>query len=185
MSEKYKAYEADAPYFITFTLVEWIPLFAIPEFASVIVDSLKYCITKKGLLIFGYCIMPSHVHLIVQSNINPLGSTIRDLKKYAATQIDLILKSDERYNGHLKVFQNKATEIKRNKFIKVWLDGYHPEIIFSNHFFFQKLNYIHNNPVMAGLVTKPEDYYYSSARNYAGLDAPLEIIFESQQLTRF
>jgi hypothetical protein len=47
------------------------------------------------------------------------------------------------------------------------------------------MNYIHNNPVAAGLVAKPEDFYYSSARNYAGLDAPLDIIFESQQLTRF
>jgi REP element-mobilizing transposase RayT len=185
MSEKYKTYEADAPYFITFTLVEWIPLFAIPEFASIIVDSLKYCVANKGLLIYGYCIMPSHIHLIVQSNTNPLGSTIRDLKKYTATQIDHILKSDEKYQDHLKIFQNKASEIKRNKHIKIWLDGYHPEIIFSNYFFFQKLNYIHNNPVVAGLAAKPEDYYYSSARNYAGLDAPLEIIFESQQLTRY
>jgi len=85
----------------------------------------------------------------------------------------------------LLVFQNKATETKRNKFVKVWLDGYHPEIIYSNKFFFQKLNYIHNNPVTAGLVKRPEDYYYSSARNYAGLDAPLEIIFESQELKSY
>jgi hypothetical protein len=82
----------------------------------------------------------------------------------------------------LLVFQNKANETKRNKKVKIWLDGYHPELIFSNKFFFQKLNYIHNNPVAAGLVLKPEDYYYSSARNYAGLSAPLEIIFESQEL---
>ncbi len=92
---------------------------------------------------------------------------------------------DEKYHKYFKAFQNSATEIKRNKYVKVWQDGYHPEIIFSNNFFFQKLNYIHNNPVVAGLVTKPEDYYYSSARNYAGLDAPLDIIFESQQLITY
>ena len=83
------------------------------------------------------------------------------------------------------VFQAKAEAIKRNKFVKVWLDGFHPEIIFSNKFFFQKLNYIHNNPVVAGLVSVQEEYNYSSARNYAGLYAPLEIIFESMELRAY
>ena len=185
MSERYKAFEAEAPYFITFTLVEWIHLFDIQEFATILVDSIKYCVQNKGLLLFGYCIMPSHVHLIVQSQTNPLGSTIRDLKKFTSSEIIRVIKSNEKYQEHLIAFKDKAELIKRNKYVKVWLDGYHPEIIFSNKFFFQKLNYIHNNPVTAGLVSVPEDYYYSSGRNYAGLDAPLEIIFESQQLISY
>jgi len=41
MSERYKAFDAEAPYFITFTLVEWIQLFAIQEFVAIVVDSLK------------------------------------------------------------------------------------------------------------------------------------------------
>jgi REP element-mobilizing transposase RayT len=185
MSEKYKSFDAEASYYITFTLVEWLPLFAETIFASIIVNSLKHCASLKGLTIFGYCIMPSHVHLIVQSQIRPLGSTIRYLKKYTASQMIHIVNSNDIYSGHLKVFQAEADKIKRNKNTKVWQDGFHPEIIFSNKFFFQKLNYIHNNPVVAGLVSLPEEYYYSSARNYAGLNAPLEIIFESQQLIRF
>jgi REP element-mobilizing transposase RayT len=185
MSERYKAFESEAPYFITFTLVEWIHLFDIQEFATILVNSLKFCAQNKGLSILGYCIMPSHVHLIVQSRINPLGSTIRDLKKFTSSEIISVIKSNEKYHKQLIIFQDKAVSIKRNKYVKVWLDGYHPEIIYSNKFFFQKLNYIHNNPVVAGLVSVPEDYYYSSARNYAGLDAPLEIIFESQQLISY
>lgn len=47
------------------------------------------------------------------------------------------------------------------------------------------MNYIHNNPVTAGLVAFPEVYYYSSARTHEGLDAPLEIIFECQQLNHY
>jgi putative transposase len=185
MSEKYKAFEPGAPYFITLTIVDWIHLFAQEEFACILIDSLKYCVVNKGLSIFGYCIMPSHVHLIVQSHKIPLGAVIRDLKKYTTFRILQILKDDDMYNRQLIAFQNKAAKIKRNKFVKVWLDGYHPKILFSNKLFFQKLNYIHNNPVVAGLVTVPEDYYYSSARNYAGLDAPLDIIFESQQLISY
>jgi REP element-mobilizing transposase RayT len=146
-----------------------------------IVDSLKYCVQNKGMLIYGYSIMPSHAHLIVQSHKNPLGSTIRDFKKFTAAEIVKAIKGGENYHEQLKVFQNKATETKRNKFVKVWLDGYHPEIIYSNKFFFQKLDYIHNNPVVAGLVSRPEDYY-SSARNYAGLEAPLESIHPSNPI---
>jgi REP element-mobilizing transposase RayT len=129
--------------------------------------------------------MPSHPHLIVKSLKKPLESVIRDIKKYTATRIVQLLKSSQKNHEYLLVFQNKASAIKRNKYIKVWLDGYHPEIIFSNKFFFQKLNYIHKNPIVAGLVANHVDYYYSSARNYAGLDAPLEIIFESQELTGY
>lgn len=182
MSERYKAFDPDAPYFITFTLVEWIQLFDIHQFATIVVDSLKFCVQNKGLLIYGYCIMPSHVHLIVQSPKNPLGSIIRDFKKYTAYEIVKTMEESEKYQEQLQVFQQKATETKRNLFVKVWLNGYHPEIIYSNRFFFQKLNYIHNNPVAAGFVSRPEEYFYCSARNYAGLDAPLEIIFESLEL---
>jgi REP element-mobilizing transposase RayT len=185
MSEQYKIFEPDAPYFTTFTLVEWLPLFAIREFAAIMTESIQYCIDNKGLLLFGYCIMPSHVHLIVQSHTHPLGSTFRDMKKYTSSQLIDSIRKNENYPDYLSIFRDKAAEIKRNKFMKVWLDGYHPEIIYSNSFFFQKLNYIHNNPVVAGLVKEPEDYYYSSARNYAGLDAPLEIVFESMQLSRY
>ena len=185
MSEQYKAFDAEAPYFITFTLVDWIPLLTKPEFASILIDSLKFCVQNKGLLIFGYCLMPSHAHLIVKSELFPLGSVIRDVKKFTTTQISNRTESDEKYHEYFKVFQNNATNIKRNKYVKVWQDGYHPEIILSNKFFFQKLNYIHTNPVVAGLVALPEDYYYSSARNYAGLASPLEIIFESQQLISY
>ena len=49
----------------------------------------------------------------------------------------------------------------------------------SNKFFDEKLNYIHNNPVKELIVERPEDYLFSSARNYAGLSNYLEIVLES------
>jgi hypothetical protein len=57
-----------------------------------------------------------------------------------------------------------------------WQNGYHAEHIFSNKFIKQKVDYIHFNPVKDKTVTSPEDYYFSSARNYAGLDNELEVI---------
>ena len=60
--------------------------------------------------------------------------------------------------------------------VKVWQDGYHAEIIETNWFIKQKIDYIHNNPVKGKVVTLPEDYYFSSARNYAGLENDLDIV---------
>jgi REP element-mobilizing transposase RayT len=136
MSDQYKAFDAQAAYFITFTLVGWIPLLNIPEFASILIDSLKFCVRSKGLLIFGYCIMPSHAHMIVKSELILLGSIVRDLKKFTASQISKTAEKDKKYHTYYEVFQNSATEIKRNKYAKVWQDGYHPEIIFSNNSIF-------------------------------------------------
>jgi len=75
--------------------------------------------------------------------------------------------------------------LKRDQEYKVWQDGNQVIIIFSANFFYQKLNYIHNNPVKANLVVNPEDYMHSSARNYADLDYLLEVIIEPQQLITF
>lgn len=185
MSEKYKTFESDAPYFITMTIVRWLPLFHMPEFSSIVIDSLKHCITHKGLAIYGYCLMPDHLHMIAQSGEGSLGSIVRDIKKFTAIKIAQVCKCDPTKTGYLDIFREEATHIERNTHIKVWQDGYHPEIIFSNDFFFQKLNYIHLNPVVGGLVSSPEEYYISSARNYAGLSAPLDIILESQRLISY
>jgi lipopolysaccharide export system protein LptC len=57
-----------------------------------------------------------------------------------------------------------------NKINKVWQEGYHPKAILSEKMFNQKLEYIHNNPILKGFVEKPEYWKYSSARNYMNDD---------------
>jgi len=182
MSEKYKVYDNSSAYFITFTLVEWIRLFHIPTYAGIVIDSIKFCQDNKDLELYGYCIMPSHIHLIARSEKQPLGTIVRDLKKYTSHQITSGLAKDNDNKQYLNAFLERANEIRRNKTYKVWQDGFHPEIIHSNEFFYQKLKYIHQNPVEAGLVNSQEDYMYSSARNYAELKYELEIVFEMPQL---
>lgn len=185
MSEKYKVFDNSSAYFITFALVEWIRLFHIPVYAGIIIDSIKFCQENKSLELYGYCIMPSHVHLIVRSEKQPLGAIVRDIKKYTAYQITQKLLTDIENKHHLITFTETAKEVRRNKIFKVWQDGFHPEIIHSNKFFYQKLDYIHQNPTDAGLVTSQENYLYSSARNYAELNHVLEIIFESPRLITY
>ena len=66
----------------------------------------------------------------------------------------------------LDLFSKACEHLKREQDYKVWQNGYHAEVVQSNKFIYQKLNYIHNNPVVDGLVENPEDYLFSSARSY-------------------
>ena len=66
---------------------------------------------------------------------------------------------------------------KKHMKYKFWQNEYHPVELYSNELIDQKLEYIHNNPVKEGIVEAPEDYLYSSARDYSGMKGLLEIEF--------
>ena len=85
----------------------------------------------------------------------------------------------------LKYFSEKAETLKRNKDYKFWQDGIHALEIFSPDFFWEKLDYIHNNPVEELIVEKPEEYLFSSARNYADLESYLEIVQEIRPIISY
>ncbi|WP_255517979.1 transposase [Fulvivirga sp. M361] len=80
MSELKKA-NTDYPYFLTFTVAGWIAIFTRQRYCDIIIKSLKYCIEHKGLLLYAYVIMPSHMHLVARHDKNKLSSVIRDFKK--------------------------------------------------------------------------------------------------------
>ncbi len=73
------------------------------------------------------------------------------------------------------VLSESRREHKRNKTYQLWTHDNHAIHLYSEKFIKEKLMYIHNNPVKAGIVEHPEEYLYSSARNYASLDAVLDI----------
>ncbi len=66
----------------------------------------------------------------------------------------------------LALFSEVADGIQRVRKYKVWQDGNHPKLLTTSKFIEQKLNYIHNNPVAGEIVDEPEEYSYSSARDY-------------------
>jgi REP element-mobilizing transposase RayT len=103
---------------------------------------------------------------------------MRDFKKFTSKKIIQILieEPESRREWMLGLFKKACAHLKREQEYKVWQDGYHAEIVETNWFIKQKINYIHNNPVKEKIVTLPEDYYFSSARNYASLDNDLEVI---------
>jgi REP element-mobilizing transposase RayT len=179
MSTKYKATTTDEAYFITITTVGWVDIFTRVNQKYVIINALQHCQRNKGLEIYAYCIMSSHIHLLCKAtNGFILSDVMRDFKKFTSKRIvqTIIDEPESRREWLLAHFQKACEHLKREQHYKVWQDGYHAEIVESNWFIKQKVNYIHNNPVQDKIVTLPEDYYFSSARNYARLENELEIV---------
>jgi hypothetical protein len=116
-----------------------------------------------------------------------LSEILRDFKKFTSKAMVKMIMEDYGNNKFrmLAKFRDKGKNLRRIKNYKFWLDGNHPIMIFSNKIFHQKLNYIHNNPVKAKMVANQEDYYFSSARNYAGLDFLLPVVMETAALGAF
>jgi putative transposase len=167
MSEKYKFYDPSGIYFVTITTVGWVDLFTRSELKHVVIDSLRHCQNAKGLVIHAWCLMPSHLHLIISSE-NNLSDILRDFKKFTSKELITTIKriNESRKGWILDLFSEVADHLKRVKNYKVWQDGNHPEILTSAKFIRQKLNYLHNNPVKDEIVDEPEDYRFSSARDY-------------------
>ena len=91
MSDKYKVGEDAIPHFITFTVVGWIDVFSSEIYKEKLLDSLRFCIEEKGLVVYAWIIMTNHVHLIVSAKNNKIADIVRDIKKFTSRQIiDLI-----------------------------------------------------------------------------------------------
>ncbi|MFH0867581.1 MAG: transposase [Bacteroidota bacterium] len=185
MSEKYKTADKDKAYFVTFTVIEWLKVLHDDSTKMIIVDSIKYYQQHRGLILYAYCIMPNHVHLIAQSNGKEvLSAVLRDLKKYSSKAI--IKKTETEHTCEnekvLNIFQKAGAKLKRISKYKVWKDGNHPVILYSNKFIWQKLEYIHNNPVEYGIVKNAEDYFFSSAGNYADMESALEVVLLTREM---
>jgi REP element-mobilizing transposase RayT len=168
MSEGYKITDQTKPYFLTFTVTDWVDIFTRKNYRDIVIDSMKYCQKEKGLVLFGYVIMSNHIHLIAQSADGHLSDLIRDMKKFIARNILETIKQEpeSRRDWMLKRFEFAAQGTNANETYKFWQSGNHPEEIFTEKFFWLKLNYIHLNVVRAGIVRKASDYIYCSASNY-------------------
>ena len=166
--EGYRIKNQELPHFITATVVDWIDVFSRKTYRDEVIQCLDYCIKNKGMVLYGYVIMSNHIHMVVQSKDGLLSDLIRDFKKFAAkTILDKIQTEPEsRREWILERFRLATESHSRNKNYQFWQYGNHPEEIYSTGFMWSKLDYIHLNPVRAGLVEKASHYVYSSASNY-------------------
>jgi len=159
MSEKYKIRENDKAYFVTLTIVDWIDIFTRKVYKIKIVESLKYCQMHKGLEIYAWCLMSNHLHMIGRAgNTITLPEILRDFKKFTARVIlqEILDNPESRKDWILLRFADKGKSLRRVEKYKFWQDGNHPELISCPKIFYQKLKYIHQNPVKEMIVENPE-----------------------------
>ena len=130
MSTKYKAQDADKAYFVTVTTVNWIDVFTRLNHKQTIIDSLKYCQKHKGLEIYAYVLMPSHLHMMCCAKEGfELPGIIRDFKKFTSKKIiqNIEEEPESRREWILELFSRACEHLKRKQAYKVWQDGYHAE----------------------------------------------------------
>ena len=156
-------------HFITFAVVEWIDVFSRPIYQDIFIDSIRYCQQHRGLLLHAWCLMSNHTHLLATAKNKDMSDILRDFKKFTSNTIVKAVGDnvqESRRGWMLPVFKKAGLENSRNENHQFWRQDNHPIECFSNAFTTQKLNYIHNNPVKAGLVRLPEEYRLSSAKDY-------------------
>lgn len=176
-ADGYKIRDQAATHYLTFSIMGWIDIFSRQLYRDIIMDSFKYCRFNKGLQIGGYVIMSNHIHTIWTAKNANLSDIVRDFKTFTSKAITKSIQEEpeSRREWLLHMFRFYANRTATNDFFKVWTGDNHPEVIYSDSFLKTKLNYIHENPVRAGIVSDPEHYRYSSAADYSGKKGVTEI----------
>ena len=163
--ERYRIHTDAAVYFVTYSVVEWLPIFVSDATCRIITDSLNFCHQRKNLGINAYVIMPTHLHAIVfdrQWNSKRLEESLTEFRKFTGRSLC------DFFESHLprcfaETFRAASTNDRERRF---WQPSRHPEAIETERFWQQKLDYTHENPCRKGLVRRAIDWRYSSAAYY-------------------
>ena len=177
MTTGYKITNPAGAYYLTFQVIDWVDIFSRKVYRDILIESLTYCRLNKGLQLWAYVIMTNHMHCIMSARNGNLPDIIRDFKRFTGAQILKTLKDphESRRDWMLKRFEFAARRNVRSAEHQFWTHENHAVELESYKFFNQKMYYIHMNPVRAGWVEKPEDWLYSSQRNYYLLPAIMEV----------
>lgn len=178
MSRNYKFHNKSGLYFVSFATVYWIDVFIREEYLLILAESINYCRKNKGMEVYAYCFMPSHVHLVFRSSNDDPSGLLRDFKGFTSRKLLSAIENNQeesRRDWLLWMFEKagrKNPTVKKRQF---WQQHNKPIELWSDKVILQKINYIHNNPVVSGFVKNPEDWKYSSARNHQDDHSVLQI----------
>jgi len=178
MSRKYKFKNPEGVYFVSFATVYWIDVFVREVYFTALVESLQYCRQNKGLELFAYCILPSHVHLVFRDKNNDPGNLLKEIKTFTSKTIQKLISENQqesRKEWMLWMMERAGLKNSNVKNRQFWQQNKKPIELWSNSVIEQKIDYIHNNPIEAGFVTEPQHWKYSSAANFYGLKGVMEI----------
>ncbi|MBI5094559.1 MAG: transposase [Candidatus Hydrogenedentes bacterium] len=170
MRSRYRIVDSEGIYFLTCTVVEWLPAFINKPDRDVLLDSLAYCRRDKGLKLYAYVIMENHFHLVAEAP--DLSGVMQSFKRHTAGE-RIRAEEANRHEWILNQFAYCRKKYNHESKHQVWQEGSHPQLITGDEMLRQKIAYIHNNPVRRGWVEAPEHWLYSSARNFVPGERPL------------
>lgn len=155
------SFPIEHPQFITVTILEWKHLLKPDKYKKIILDSLSFLVRENRVKVYGFVIMSNHFHLIWQIQAKSTKSDVqRDFLKFISQQIKFDLE-----RNHTEVLSHFEVN-KADRKYQFWKRGALSVDLFSPDVLIQKLEYIHNNPVKAGICDHPDEYPYSSAKFY-------------------
>lgn len=167
------ANEQEYPYFMTCTVVGWLAVFTRPDAVQILLDSWTHLQRNNQFRLLGYVILENHLHLIAQAP--QLSQAMQSFKSYTARRI-LDLLTEQRAHVLLDQLSRLKLAHKTESTFQFWQEGSKPKQIRTDRTMWQKLEYMHRNPVERGYVDDPVHWRYSSARNYARQPGLLEVV---------
>ena len=152
----------DGLYFFTATCNNWQNFLQAAEYQQIIFDSLTHFTENELCSIYGFVIMPNHIHLVIGILPENTKSFQQQFLKYTSQQIIRAMKKTE------APLLNKMISTQSDRAYHFWERRPKWKSIMHTDMFWQKLRYIHNNPLQGkwSLVSSPQDYSASSASSY-------------------
>ena len=162
-------------YFVTLIVEGWVNVFFRNIYKDELVKNLIHCQEKEGLQIYAYVIMSNHIHMVAAREEGDLGELLGRLKSVTSKKILKMIETNpqgSRKEWLLNLFKHFAVKNKQYSNYHFWDYTNHPLELWSNDVIRQKIEYIHNNPVRAGIVAEAHYYLYSSAC----FDSPIKVL---------
>jgi putative transposase len=146
-------------------------------------ESLRFCQTEKGLEIYAWCIMPSHVHLIIGTTGKPMQDILRDFKSLLQEVLKMKSKitqgkvdeTELAFQWLIWMMERAGMKNGNNNAWQLWQQHNQPIELNTNEMLDKRLDYLHLNPVISGFVYEPEHWKYSSASDYSGSKGLLDV----------
>jgi len=164
----------DACYFLTLNIVDKIDLFVRPAYKQVITDALNHFIRAQGLHLYSWCLMSSHLHLVLRTRDGAAPAYfVRDFKRYTTPALlkTIEMEMDLRRAWMLQRFEEYGKTLRRLEKYLLWQNCSSPLRIENDQprLLMDQIAHVHENPVREGIVDQPEAYLFSSARDYTGI----------------
>ena len=155
--------ELDVIYFYTVAILDWVHLLQSEKFKLIVLNSLTHLVNKKRIKVYGFVIMPNHIHIIWEClEMNGKEMPHASFMKFTGHQfLEELRRTDRQLLERFKVKRNTRNH-------QFWQRNALPIIMYDRKILEQKLDYIHLNPMQEhwNLVTDPNDYLYSSCSFY-------------------